>query len=199
MEEGIMNFGKRQVVLAALVLALGAAVCLNWQFSDNNDLLATNVVESTKELGEAKYVNTLTTSSSQDKQETQKESDVQTISEKASEYFAKAAANRQKARNEASDMIKEILNDVKSSDEVKAEATKKASEIAQIIQQESNIENLVKSKGFTECIAFIQNGECSIVVSADGLDENSAITIKDIVSGQSGISFDKIKIIEAKD
>ncbi len=194
-----MNFGKRQVVLAALVLALGAAVCLNWQFSDNNDLLATNVVESTKELGEAKYVNTLTTSSSQDKQETQKESDVQTISEKASEYFAKAAANRQKARNEASDMIKEILNDVKSSDEVKAEATKKASEIAQIIQQESNIENLVKSKGFTECIAFIQNGECSIVVSADGLDENSAITIKDIVSGQSGISFDKIKIIEAKD
>lgn len=194
-----MNFGKRQVVLAALVLALGAAVYLNWQFSDNNDLLATNVVESTKELGEAKYVNTLTTSSSQDKQETQKESDVQTISEKASEYFAKAAANRQKARDEASDMIKEILNDVKSSDEVKAEATKKASEIAQIIQQESNIENLVKSKGFTECIAFIQNGECSIVVSADGLDENSAITIKDIVSGQSGISFDKIKIIEAKD
>lgn len=193
-----MKFGKRQVVLAALVLALGAAVYLNWQFSDNNDLLATNVVQSTKELGEAKYVNTAAKSSSQDKTDEKSDSDVQTISEKANEYFAKATASRQKARDEASDMIKEILNDVKSSDEVKAEAVKKAAETAQIIQQETNIENLVKSKGFSDCIAFIQNGECSIVVSADGLDSNSAITIKDIVSGQSGISFDKIKITEAK-
>ena len=110
-----MKFGKRQVVLAALVLALGAAVYLNWQFSDNNDLLATNVVQSTKELGEAKYVNTAAKSSSQDKIDEKSDSDVQTISEKANEYFAKATASRQKARDEASDMIKEILNDVKSS------------------------------------------------------------------------------------
>ena len=53
-----MAFGKRQLVLAALVVALGAAVYLNWQFSDNRDLLATNTVTSSqKELGEAQYVN----------------------------------------------------------------------------------------------------------------------------------------------
>ena len=47
-----MKFGKRQLVLAALVVALGAAVYLNWQFSDNSDLLAANTtVESGKELG----------------------------------------------------------------------------------------------------------------------------------------------------
>lgn len=196
-----MGFGKRQVVLAALILALGAAVYLNWQFSDNNDLIATNVVDSTKELGEAKYVNTLTTTlpSSNDNEANEKTSDIQTISEQASEYFAKATANRQKSRDEASDIIKDILNDVKSSEEAKADAIKQASEIAKSIQQEGNIENLIKAKGFSECLAFIQNGECSIVVSADGLDENSAITIKDIVSGQSGVPFDKIKITEAKD
>ena len=49
-----MGIGKRQILLAALVLALGAAVFLNWQFSDNNELIATNMVNSTKELGEAK-------------------------------------------------------------------------------------------------------------------------------------------------
>ena len=53
-----MAFGKRQLVLAALVVALGAAVYLNWQFSDNRDLLATNTITSSqKELGEAQYVN----------------------------------------------------------------------------------------------------------------------------------------------
>ena len=53
-----MAFGKRQLVLAALVVALGAAVYLNWQFSDNRALLATNTVTtSQKELGEAQSVN----------------------------------------------------------------------------------------------------------------------------------------------
>ena len=59
-----MKFGKRQLVLAALVVALGAAVYLNWQFSDNSDLLAANTtVESGKELGEAEFVNNNTASS----------------------------------------------------------------------------------------------------------------------------------------
>ena len=75
---------------------------------------------------------------------------------------------------------------------------KQAAEIAKNIEQESNIENLIKAKGFAECLAFIQNGECSVVVSSTGLLDNEAITIKDIVAGQSGISYDKIKIVEAK-
>lgn len=31
-----MKMGKRQVILAALVVALGAAVYLNWQFAGGN-------------------------------------------------------------------------------------------------------------------------------------------------------------------
>ena len=30
-----MSFGKRKIILASLVVALGAAVYLNWQFSSN--------------------------------------------------------------------------------------------------------------------------------------------------------------------
>ena len=37
-----MAFGKRQLVLAALVVALGAAVYLNWQFFANGVGLAPN-------------------------------------------------------------------------------------------------------------------------------------------------------------
>ena len=59
-----MGIGKRQLVLAALVVALGAAVYLNWQFSGDNQLLATNTVTSQKELGEAQLVNASVPSSS---------------------------------------------------------------------------------------------------------------------------------------
>lgn len=199
-----MAFGKRQLVLAALVLALGAAVYLNWQFSDNNDLMATNAVSEVKELGEAKYVNNMSTSEIAEMVNAESQSNDQSNQGEEqknpdpTKYFEQARDNREKARKEAAEMVKEILNDIKSSEEAKAEAVKQAADLAKIVQQESNIENLIKAKGFKECVAFLQNGECSVVVSADGLNESSAITIKDIIAGQSGVPFDKIKITEAK-
>lgn len=204
-----MKFGKRQLVLAALVVALGAAVYLNWQFSDNSDLLAANTtVESGKELGEAEFVNNNTASSLTSSTEentssspadgNSSSSSASNISSSAEQYFAQAKVSRQQARDDAVDSLKEIIDSVQSSESAKAEAVKQAAEIAKNIEQESNIENLIKAKGFAECLAFIQNGECSVVVSSTGLLDNEAITIKDIVAGQSGISYDKIKIVEAK-
>lgn len=133
-----MGFRKKQVILAALVLALGTAVYLNWQFSSNQDLIADNSIMSTKELGEAQFVNnTPTPEESGDKKEDEPKN--------SSEYFSKAKTSRQKARDEATDMIKEILEDSKSSEQAKSEAIKQASEVAKNIEQEANIESLNKS------------------------------------------------------
>ena len=183
---------KRNIVLAALVLALGAAVYLNWQFSSENGLFATDTVSSSKELGEAQFVNNVPEGENGENNEEKKEE------AKPSEFFTKAKATRQKARDEATEMIKEILEDAKSTEETKAEAIKQAAAIAKNIEQEANIESLVRSKGFTEALAFIQNGECSIVVGPEPLNESLAISIKDIITGQSGIPADKVKISEAK-
>ena len=200
-----MAFGKRQLVLAALVVALGAAVYLNWQFSDNRDLLATNTVTSSqKELGEAQYVNNSVSggdvSSGSDSSDTSSmQDDVSSgVSSSASGYFANARLTREKSRDEAADLIKDILQGVDASDDAKKEALNQAAAIAQNMEQENNLENLIKAKGFADCVAFIQNGECSVVVASEGLLDSEAITIKDIVAGQTGISFDKIKIVEAK-
>ena len=189
-----MKFRRRQLVLASLVLALGAAVYLNWQFSEDKGLFASDILESQKELGEAKYVN----SKSPHSDENSPVESVSSMPDSAKEYFAQARLNRQKSRDEATDMVKNILSDAKSDEQLKAEATKQIAEATKLIQQESNIENLIKAKGFSDCLAFIQNGECNIVVNPNSLNESSVVTIRDIVSGQSGIAYDKIKIVEAK-
>lgn len=189
-----MKFRRRQLVLASLVLALGAAVYLNWQFSDDKGLFASDILQSQKELGEARYVNSKSASSSDNLP-------VETVSsmpDSAKEYFAQARLNRQKARDEAAEMVKSILSDVKADEQTKAETTKQIAETTKLIQQESNIENLIKAKGFSDCLAFIQNGECSVVVNPESLNESSAVAIRDIVSGQSGVPYDKIKLVEAK-
>ena len=153
----------------------------------------TDEVMSTKELGQAQFVNNSQVCDSKPENDNNQNGEV-----KDKGYFDKAKAERQKARDESTETIKEILDDAKSSEETKAEAVKKAGEISKRIEQESNIENLIKAKGFSECLAFLQNDECSIVVGEGDLNENAAVSIKDIVCGQAGISPDKVKIVQAK-
>lgn len=200
-----MKFGKRQFVIAALVVALGAAVYLNWQFSANDSLLAnadgTEVSEAStsKEIGEAKYVNTSVSEGSKESKNSQETSAVETHAkiDKKSEYFAQAQLQRKQAQDEELDILNDIIEDTSKDEAAKTEAVKQAAEVTKRIEQQSNIESLIKAKGFDECIAFISNGECNVVVSSGNVTNAGAITIKDIVHKQSNIDYNKITITEA--
>ena len=215
-----MKLGKRQLILAGLILTLGGAVYLNWQFSGSSDLLeGADAVSVSKELGQAEFVNTTgdkkkkkknqstfkstskstekTTSPSSVRTDTvsKAESPSENTQQKSSdEYFAKAKMNRQQTQDKIAEMAKEMLQSSDQSESVKAEAVAKAAELAAVMEQQTNIESLIQSKGFDECLAFIQNGECSIVVKDNELTSEEAMIIKDIVTGQTGVSAEKIKI-----
>ena len=194
--------GKRQIILAALVLALGSAVYLNWRFSSPNDFIAETSTTSTKELGQAQFVNNTVENAqvetNEEKNENTENNEGDGTVEKNSAYFEKTKFERQKAREEAIKNIKDIIEDEKSSEETKKEAVKQAALIAQKIEEEANIVALVKAKGFEQCLAFIQNDECTIVVGGQPLTELLATQIKDIACSQGKIAVDKIKILEAQ-
>ncbi len=197
-----MTFGKRQLVLAALVVALGAAVYLNWQFAGDSTLPTTNTVTSSGgNLGDAQYVGNPQNSALGSEEPANSEdtgSDKPTMSANASEYFAQTRLSRQQARDEAVELLTEVLESADSSESAKTEAVQKAAAVADNVQKESNIENLIKAKGFAECVAFINDGECTVTVSTDGLEANQALAIKEIVNTQAKIDYEKIKIVEIK-
>lgn len=195
-----MGIGKRQLVLASLVVALGAAVYLNWVFQGEGPLIATDTLTSGAELGAAQLVNGKGSSSTPETSSSASSTSSKAVetAAKVDEYFTEAKLSRQKARDSSVEMLQKVLQDASSTDAVKKESLEKAAEIAQNIVQESNIESLIKAKGFSDCVVFLQNSECSVVVRSDGLLPNEAIAIKDIIGGQSGVAYDKIKIVEAK-
>ena len=200
-----MGIGKRQLVLASLVVALGAAVYLNWVFQGDGPLIATDTLTSGGELGAAQLVNgkgSRAPSSSAPSASSQSASSASSqaveTAAKVDEYFSEAKLSRQKARDSSIELLQKVLEDASASDTAKKESVDKAATIAQNVVQESNIESLIKAKGFADCVVFLQNSECSVVVRSDGLLPNEAIAIKDIISGQSGVAYDKIKIVEAK-
>ena len=89
------------------------------------------------------------------------------------------------------------MEDAQASDEAKKEAVDQAAELAQNQLKESNTENLLKAKGFADCIVFLQGDTCSVVLKPGSASmEEDAAVVKDAVTSQTGVSYDKIQIVE---
>ena len=91
---------RRQLIMATLVIALGAAVFVNWYFTRTSDNVKTGEGESenyVQNLGEARYVNA-------NKNSEQGETAAQDT--KADDSFAEIKLNRTKAHDEALDCLK---------------------------------------------------------------------------------------------
>ena len=116
-------------------------------------------------------------------------------SEEEYDYFSTTVLNRQNSRDEAIDVLKLVTENEEASEEARAEAAAKISKIAVDIQNEANIETLVKAKGFEDCVAIISDNAVSVVVKAESLQANEAAQILAIVYETTGIAPQNISII----
>ncbi len=169
-------FGKGQIVVGVMVIALAAAIWLNTKY----------LPTSTKYLGESSYVNGETT-----------ENAVQTAT-KADDYFTTAKKEREEVREDALEDVEEILKNSKLSDAEKKAALETLTKLTKNATNEVNIENLLKAKGFQQALAVIGDDEINIVVKSDGLTTANTLQIQDIVTNQTEIPLSKIKIIPIK-
>ena len=178
--------GKKQLVLASMVLALGAAVYLNWQFAGVNKLPVEDASSTVSELGAAQLVNNAYLETVSD--------DLKQPASSGASTFSEARLNRQNSRDEAMDMLDEVLESVDADSEAKKEAVEQASAIAQNILKETNVENLLQAKGYQETVAYLSDEKCSVVVAGE-LKAEDTLIIQEVVMDQTGLSADKITII----
>ena len=91
-----------------------------------------------------------------------------------------------------------MLSDSNLTEAQKTEIKAKAAEIAELSQSETAIEELIKAKGFKECVAFVDGETASVVVSSDGLSDEQAAQIFEIILSKTKINSENINIVEAK-
>lgn len=168
--------GKGQIIVAVMVLALGAAIWLNAKY----------LPSETKYLGEASYV-----SGSSEPQA------VETAAkpEKEDDYFEKTKKEREEARKEACEVIEETLKSSELNENDKKSALMKIEEIGARIERESNIEALLKAKGFEKTLAVISDSGITVVVKSEGLTSAQTVQIQDIATKETNISLSNVKII----
>ena len=169
-----MVVGKRQIVLAALVMGLGCAVYLNWEYTKMDTSIDTAVTETGKNYGDAQFVS----------------------SEEEDAYFAEAKLSRTKSRDEASEALSEMLAAAELEADQKAGLAMKAAELAQSIEIEGKMENLIRAKGFDECMVYYDTDRVDIVVKTDGLTDDEVMQMRDIAIRETSVPVENISIVE---
>lgn len=172
----VFKIGKRNLIIAAAVLMIGVAVLLNFVlFTGNNqpegyqgyDQPSGNVSDT---LGGSTNTNENT-------------------------YFSATQVSRQRARDEALEVLQAVVDSADSSETARTEALESIAAIANEIQKEANIESLITAKGFAQCVAVLNGDKASIIVSADTLQPAQIAQINTIVYEQTGILPTGITII----
>ncbi len=193
-------FGKSQLVLAVMVVALGAAVWLNMRFSGANADTAQN--DASRYLGQAEFVNgspeSLPDASSGGQTDDNSSAALPTGATPTDDALATARADRKKTREDAVALLEQTLKDAKLDDAAKAAAVTKAADIAARMEQEGAMETLLRAKGFADAVVVVGDNDVNVIVKTDKLLNSQAIQIQDVVTAQTGISLDKIKIVTAK-
>lgn len=161
-----VKIGKRNLIIACSVLLIGMAVLLNFVLFNSNsggdgyegyDQPSGNVQETP---------NTDAGNGT---------------------YFSATQVSRQRARDEALEVLQSVVDNVEADETVKAEALEGIASIAEEIQKEADIESLITAKGFEQCVAVLNGDSISIVVSADTLQPAQIAQINEIVYSQTGI------------
>ncbi|MBQ2725334.1 MAG: SpoIIIAH-like family protein [Clostridia bacterium] len=112
------------------------------------------------------------------------------------DYFASISVQRKQARDEAIEVLASVAGSETALEEAKQAALTDMNKLALEIEQEANIETLVQSKGFQQCVAVINNDKCSVIVETTGLMPGEVAQISEIVYEQTGIVPENLKIIE---
>ena len=111
-------------------------------------------------------------------------------------FFTSAVIDRERVRDEALEVLVGITEDETATETAKTDAFAAMERIARETSAEIDIENLVKSKGFAECVAVISGEDANIVVRSNGLTAGEVAQIKEIVYLEANILPKNVRIIE---
>lgn len=172
--------GVKTLLAACAVLVLGSIVVLNFILREN--------AENT-EIGNKMAIN-LSSDTMQGK-ETMK-------ADENGDYFATMSLQRKQARDEAMEVLLSVSENETALEEARQAALTDMNKMALDIEREANIETLVQSKGFEQCVAVINGEQCNVIVETSGLLPGEVAQISEIVYEQTGIIPENLKIIEKK-
>ena len=189
-------------VLALMLVGLGY-----WNYvsteSNNIQTVAETQTENSEDenLGDEQFVSsndvTLETKSTQST-ETSTEIVKTESTNKSNDYYEESKLQRDTMYSQTLETYKEMLNNSNVSEEQKAIITQ---EITNVNKEKNAImvcENLITTKGFSNCVIFVNTDSVSVVVEDDNLKSEEIAQIQNIISREMNAKVENIHIMTKK-
>ena len=166
------KIGRRNLIIICAVLLIGGAVALNLIFFTGSDKVNYDGAGMTDAPTDESGGTTADT------------------------YFSSAMLSRDQARDEALAVLQTVVDNGSATAESREQALADISRIALEIEQEANIESLIRARGFEDCIAVLSGDAASVIVKSESeLLASHVAQISEIVYEQSGVLPANVKII----
>lgn len=207
MKKPSMIIGKRQIVLSCLTAMLAVAVYINYSLSGTERLTPVSEVDSVNHYGDTEFVNAepedLPVNAEPEEQPVNAEPEEQPVNapaeaDPAADYFAQARLEKTTNRDEAVQTLQMIMGGGDLTNDEAVTTALDAVTLSGLIESEGNIESLIRSQGFEDCVVYLDGSSAKVVVRTNGLDASDAALIKDIVLSEAAISSENIRIFEVK-
>ncbi|MBR5826524.1 MAG: SpoIIIAH-like family protein [Clostridia bacterium] len=184
---------KKQVVAATLIIALGAAVTVNWFFNNKN--LTVNENEGFTEYSEGGNLgDSILVAGTVEFTESNPEL-VETVD---NTYFVQAKLKRNETNDEILDLIDELTEKENLSALDITKLSNSFEEYKTAVKCQTDAENLIYAKTGNECLVIINGGSCQVIMQKNTLNDTVIFQITEIIEKNTNISAENLSIIEIK-
>lgn len=111
------------------------------------------------------------------------------------EYFQESKLSRDTMYSQTLETYQKILNNTNVSEEQKAIVTQQITDLSKEKNAIMICENLISTKGFDNCVIFVNVESISVIVKADELKQDEIAQIQNIISREMDAKMENIHIM----
>lgn len=198
-----MKIKKGSVVIYVLALMLVTAGYWNYISNESKTIETVSTNQDSQNttdehLGDATLVSNnelINEENSQIKDENEEETDETVSTTQEDGYFQESKLSRDTMYSQTLETYQGILNNSNVSEEQKAIVTQEITELNKEKNAIMICENLISTKGFSNCVIFVNVESISVIVEADELKTDEIAQIQNIISREMGAKVENIHIM----
>ena len=181
---------KKKIAAVICTALLATAGVINYVKTDNYTAVNLDIPKAQDEYdedtiyGEAKYVNT------DEKEEVQEPKEIP--------YEEDEDLSIEKSRSEAVSLLKSVAESETASADKKAEAQSEIIRIANDMEKEAVVKEILKKKGYEDVSVYLNSPGATVSVKSEGLSNEDLAKIRDVLKDEGEILPQNLKIIETK-
>ena len=189
----LKNIKSNQIILFVVALMLVSAGYLSYSMKGtpvSSNIVSENEVSS---IGDARLVSSNNIKDSNSLNEVSVATS-SSSSSKTDDYFASSRLGRDTMYSQMIESYQNLLDNQNVSEEQKTVATQEITEINNTQNSIMICENLIKTKGISDVVIFVNDKSINVIVKADTLEQDTIAQIQNIIAREMNAEIENIHI-----